>query len=300
MTVDRLRTSSAFGGGSHTEYIYAGGRAVGRVLFSDRGRFGVSESVEYMHVNHLGSPLAGTSGTGQVNWRESYTPYGERVSPSSANDDELGYAGHVQESGGMVYMQARYYDPRIGRFLSQDPIGFKPSKPHMFNRYAYVGGDPVNRRDPFGMESYDDLEEEGEGKKEEKDEAKSRGDDHGTWVITVDLNGFGKAALGVVGGASAIVKAVSFAVDIYKTAGPGAAAISTGVFHLIEMELAEGVLFHAHVAISFAGGLLVGMSIDQTYTAFMGDTLGGDIADFVYYLRENEAELNEVLDSPAP
>ena len=53
-------------------------------------------------------------------------------------------------------MQARFYDPVIGRFLSIDPVGFTPEEPYMFNRYAYVGNDPVNFWDPFGECTYDD------------------------------------------------------------------------------------------------------------------------------------------------
>ncbi len=49
-------------------------------------------------------------------------------------------------------MQARYYDPLIGRFLSIDPVGFSPSQPFMFGRYTYVGNDPINGIDPFGLE----------------------------------------------------------------------------------------------------------------------------------------------------
>jgi len=47
-------------------------------------------------------------------------------------------------------MQARYYDPVIGRFLSIDPVGFSPGRPFMFNRYAYVGNDPIGQIDPSG------------------------------------------------------------------------------------------------------------------------------------------------------
>jgi uncharacterized protein RhaS with RHS repeats len=53
-------------------------------------------------------------------------------------------------------MQARYYDPVIGRFLSIDPVGFSPGRPDMFNRYAYAVNDPINMWDPFGECSYDD------------------------------------------------------------------------------------------------------------------------------------------------
>jgi len=48
-------------------------------------------------------------------------------------------------------MQARFYDPTIGRFLANDPVGFADSgNPAMFNRYAYCYDDPVNCADPDG------------------------------------------------------------------------------------------------------------------------------------------------------
>ena len=56
-------------------------------------------------------------------------------------------------------MQARYQDPVIGRFLSIDPVGFMPSKPYMFNRYAYVGNNPFGATDPTGMADDADTEE---------------------------------------------------------------------------------------------------------------------------------------------
>ncbi len=48
-------------------------------------------------------------------------------------------------------MQARYYDPVIGRFLSIDPVTFlQTGAPQQFNRYAYANNDPVNLIDPNG------------------------------------------------------------------------------------------------------------------------------------------------------
>jgi len=49
-------------------------------------------------------------------------------------------------------MQARYYDPVIGRFLSVDPVGFlMVGDPGYVNQYAYLKNDPINETDPTGM-----------------------------------------------------------------------------------------------------------------------------------------------------
>ncbi|WP_419571142.1 RHS repeat-associated core domain-containing protein [Rheinheimera sp.] len=47
-------------------------------------------------------------------------------------------------------MQARYYDPVIGRFYSNDPVGFNASNPMLFNRYAYANNNPYKFTDPDG------------------------------------------------------------------------------------------------------------------------------------------------------
>ncbi len=109
------------------------------------------ETVTYTHTDHLGSPVASTNASGTLLWREDYTPFGEARQRPAANDNDEGYTGHIADSDtGIVYMQARYYDPAIGRFLSQDPVGFAEGGPAFLNRYAYVGNDPLNATDPGG------------------------------------------------------------------------------------------------------------------------------------------------------
>ena len=104
-------------------------------------------------------------------WREEYTPYGEKYKSNAANDDLGGYTGHVYDSAtGLNYMQARYHDPVIGRFLSIDPVGFSEAKPYSFNRYSYVGNNPFAGTDPTGMvDNAGDEEEEKEEKEKEEE-----------------------------------------------------------------------------------------------------------------------------------
>ena len=69
-----------------------------------------------------------------------------------------GYTGHLKDSGSdLVYMKARFYDPVIGRFYSNDPVGFTASNPMMFNRYAYANNNPFNYIDPDGRNATEGI-----------------------------------------------------------------------------------------------------------------------------------------------
>ncbi|WP_417468154.1 RHS repeat-associated core domain-containing protein [Maricaulis sp.] len=132
--------------GEATDYLRLGGRTIARLATS-----GGATTVTYTHSDHLGSPAAATNAAGALLWREDYTPFGEARQTPAANDDGESFTGHITDSDtGVVYMQARYYDPAIGRFLSNDPVGFAQGGVGYFNRYAYVGNDPVNATDPTG------------------------------------------------------------------------------------------------------------------------------------------------------
>jgi RHS repeat-associated protein len=64
-----------------------------------------------------------------------------------------GYTGHVNDPDtGLVYMQARYYDPVTARFLAVDPVNSPAGDTFKFNRYVYANNNPVSNIDPDGRD----------------------------------------------------------------------------------------------------------------------------------------------------
>lgn len=107
-----------------------------------------AQSVRYIHTDALGSSVAASNSRGQVIERREYEPYGAQLLPGLS--DGPGYTGHVQDAAtGLTYMQQRYYDPRIGRFLSVDPVT-ADSIGGNFNRYWYANNSPYKFTDPDG------------------------------------------------------------------------------------------------------------------------------------------------------
>lgn len=108
-------------------------------------------TVTYVYTDPQGTPLAEADAQGNITARFDYTPYGKSIASLGAPPNGPGYTGHVNDPDtGLVYMQARYYDPEMGRFLSVDPISPAAGNLFNFNRYDYTSNNPINHTDPDG------------------------------------------------------------------------------------------------------------------------------------------------------
>lgn len=111
------------------------------------------DNVYTYHFNNIGSTIAITDATQEIKNKYSYDPFG--VLLSEVEDVNLkqpfkyvGQYGVMTEPNGFYYMKARYYDPKVGRFVSEDPIGFGGGD---VNLMRYVRNRPTMLIDPFGL-----------------------------------------------------------------------------------------------------------------------------------------------------
>jgi len=120
-----------------SEEIIIGHRAVAKKIGS---------SYYYYLYNAHGDVTALTDSTGEIVNNYSYDPWGRIISQTENVPNDIKYAGEYQDSEtGLIYLRNRYYDPAIGRFITEDPVG------DGLNWYAYCGNNPINRIDPFGQ-----------------------------------------------------------------------------------------------------------------------------------------------------
>lgn len=122
-------------------------------------------NLQYWHADHLGSVVAITNAAGTVLQRFSYDPFGKRRHANGTYDaqgnlifeqvaatgTDRGFTGHEHlDDVGLVHMNGRTYDPLIGRFMQTDPLVQYLEDAQSYNRYAYLGNNPLNAMDPTG------------------------------------------------------------------------------------------------------------------------------------------------------
>ena len=131
-------------------------------LIAARVKTATTDVYTYAYADHLGSIVAWswTGGTPPVNdYLSRYDPFGGyRTKPATTVNPDIsdrGFTGHKQNNTGsndlgLIYMNARYYLPEVGRFVSADTIVPEAEEPQSYNRYAYANNSPVNFTDPTG------------------------------------------------------------------------------------------------------------------------------------------------------
>ena len=110
------------------------------------------EGVLYRHTDHLGSVAVQMDSLGYVVSRLTFKPFGQAVDDLAAvNGLEFGFTGQRFDAATRIYdYRARWYDPRLGRFLSPDPVVPAHDLPQSLNRYSYVLNNPLALVDPSG------------------------------------------------------------------------------------------------------------------------------------------------------
>jgi RHS repeat-associated protein len=107
----------------------------------------------YFYQNdHLGTPQKLTAVNGADVWSAKYSSFGEAlIDLSSTVINNLRFPGqYFDNETGLYFNYHRYYDPRTGRYLKVDPIGFKGG----LNLYNYAGNNPSNMIDSFGLKKW--------------------------------------------------------------------------------------------------------------------------------------------------
>jgi RHS repeat-associated protein len=102
-------------------------------------------------TDHLGSPRLVVNGsTGEVAQRMDYDEFGRVLTDTKPGFQPFGFAGGLYDSETrLVRFGARDYDAETGRWTAKDPVLFEGEQA---NLYAYVGNDPINRTDSFGLD----------------------------------------------------------------------------------------------------------------------------------------------------
>jgi len=109
-------------------------------------------ATSFYNADGLGSVTSLSNAGGAVAQTHSFDSFGKQTSSSGSLTNPFQYTGRDSDTETNLYFyRARYYDPTVGRFISEDPLGFEAGP----NFYKYVSDDPLNYADPFGLSPAD-------------------------------------------------------------------------------------------------------------------------------------------------
>jgi len=106
-------------------------------------------TINYIHVDHLGTPIKMTDAQKQLTWEINVMPFGEMLNITETTTNNLRLPGQYYDAEtGLNYNYFRDYNPVIGRYVEVDPVGMLKGRNHMF---TYVQNNPINLKDPLGL-----------------------------------------------------------------------------------------------------------------------------------------------------
>jgi RHS repeat-associated protein len=155
-------TKSGANYATSTEYIFNGDTLLSTVdqAFKNGAATGTA-AVRYVHPDHLGSTNVVTDANQNLVQTLDYYPYGAtRISNSTSTNEKRKFIGQFSDDTGLSYLNARYYSPTQGQFISQDPVFWEIGlsqdgksamlNPQALNSYGYANDNPITNKDPLG------------------------------------------------------------------------------------------------------------------------------------------------------
>ncbi|MBZ5539372.1 MAG: hypothetical protein LAN61_02515 [Acidobacteriia bacterium] len=129
-----------------SEYVFFAGRRI--------ARRDASGNIFFYDADHLGTTRTITDSSGNICYDADLTPYGQEITVhSNSCPQNYKFTGYERDQEtGLDYAMFRYYNPRLGRFMSPDPLGGDVGNPQTLNRYAYVLNNPLALIDPLGLD----------------------------------------------------------------------------------------------------------------------------------------------------
>ena len=118
---------------------------------AQRTKTTATETTHWLAGDHQSSfSLAVNASTGAVS-KQRYLPFGAARGPVNQLPTDRGFIGQTEDdSTDLVYLNARYYDAKLGRFISVDPLA-RPYQQGTLDCYGYAYGSPIGLSDPSGL-----------------------------------------------------------------------------------------------------------------------------------------------------
>ena len=138
---------TALNGTNQAEFVFFGGRRVARV--------NANGLVYYYQADQIGSTRSMTNSSGVRCYDADFPPYGTENSYTGTCSPIYKFAAYERDTEtGLDYAASRYYNSRIGRFMTPDPAGLASAvlrNAQSMNRYSYVLNNPLGLIDPTGL-----------------------------------------------------------------------------------------------------------------------------------------------------